>query len=143
MATSQAVPSNTVILNPCPTTYAFPDTPVVDKEINRSANGKDYTKPFSRSNAKTLEDASKIAQGVRDIRGHSDETAESVLVDFFNSAFDLYVRARFNPLVESDVSGPDKLIDKAAKAISDALGIPLEDARAQVVAQRKERGMDV
>jgi len=143
MSEKQAVTKPMVIM-----TYTD-KAPTVEKTINRDFSGTAYVQPFTRNNAGTFEDVSTICEAVAEswnkgVTVEADKsTGESVLVQFFNSALDLYVRSKVGPQLEASVEGPAKTIEKAAKSLAPALGLTLEQARDMIIAQRKSSGLPV
>lgn len=65
------------------------------------------------------------------------------LIGQFNYATDLTQRGPIRTQILAENEGPAKTIDKAAKALAIALGIPEAEARAQVVEARKAKGLPV
>lgn len=119
--------------------------PVVKKEMKRNIGQKDYILPFERNEAKTLDNCIDIATAIAQSESTDSKKveAEEILAAYFNSALDLSVRARLAPRLEAQVEGPGKQIDKAAKALSVALGVTEAEARDIVVTQRTSRGLPV
>lgn len=121
------------------------DAPVVEKELKRTVGGKDIVLPFNRNEAKKLDDVIAIATALATSESTESEKvdAETVIARYFNAAYDLSVRAKLVPQLESQIEGPGKQIDKAAKALAVALGISEAEAREQVVKGRTDRGLPV
>lgn len=121
------------------------EAPTVEKELNRTVGGKDYTLPFTRNNADSLDNVIAICTAIATSESTEKDKvdAEVVLARYFNSAYDLSIRAKLAPQLEAQVEGPGKQIDKAAKSLALALGISEAEAREIVVKGRKDRNLPV
>ena len=121
------------------------EAPTVEKELYRAIGGKDYYQPFTRNDATTLDHCIAIATAVavKESTTEKKVEAETVLARLFIAAYDLSLRPPLAAKLEAQVEGPGKQIDKAAKALSVALGISEAEARDQVVAGRTSRGLPV
>lgn len=81
--------------------------------------------------APTLDEDGEEKRGVPSVLG------------YFNYASDLAQRQPIRTQVLAENEGPGKTIDKAAKAYAVALGISEEDARVEIIASRKAKGLPV
>jgi hypothetical protein len=126
--------------------------PVKEKELYRDGGHADYYMKFDMNVPETLEHVIAVADAIAEEKTKEaqaeDKTAnpisgEAVLVKIFNGSLDLMVRAKLAPTLMAKIEGPSKTITKAAKAFAAAFGITEDEARAQVVAQMKAKGLPV
>ena len=119
--------------------------PAVEKELKRTVGGKDYVLSFTRNEAKTLDHVIAISTAIAANWSTADKKyeAEEVLCQYFNGSLDLGTRAALAGVLESQVEGPGKQIDKAAKSLALALGISEAEAREIVVKGRTDRNLPV
>lgn len=114
------------------------DIEAVDDKITTKVKGQDgkdveHSRAYRKLTAKTLKGASILS-----------ERSEKALLSYFNYAFDLGVRSRERNALLATLEGPEKAIDKAAKALVAAgLYAQESEARAFVVAQRQAAGLPV
>ena len=89
--------------------------------------------PYEKKQAETLEEALTLVEGKT-----QEEKLAAVLKDF-NYGNDLRVKSNVRRKWEQEHEDPEKAIKKAADALVVAIpGLSFENARAAIIAQRKE-----
>lgn len=118
------------------------DVPTKELELERTIGGAKFSQKFTRNNPVSLEQVGLIADVLAKNWSSTDKTytGEDVIVSMFTGSLDLYVRSKLVPALEARVDGPGKVIDKAAKGLSVALGMTEAEARVTVITQMKAAG---
>lgn len=118
-----------------------------------SPTGKDEDQPYAKLEALDVEGMAVLMGGKlnastptptegKDER--TDDEKRSGAADHFNYGLDLNVRQQIRNKLATELEGPSKTIEKAAKSLVEAgLHETLEEARAAVIAQRKAKGLAV
>lgn len=109
------------------------DLTVEQDEVTAKIEGKGEVKrEYTRYTAATMKGALILSEGKQ----------ADVLKDF-NYAYDLGVRSRERQALLAANEGPEKAIEKGVKGFMAAFGVSETEARAEVIKQRKERGLPV
>lgn len=118
-----------------------------------SPTGKDEVQPYAKLEAVTAEGMAILTGGKIEPatpapkEGKDERTPEQKrdgACDHFNYGLDLQIRQTIRGKLATELEGPAKTIEKLAKALlENGWADTIEDARAQVIAKRVEKGMAV
>jgi hypothetical protein len=118
-----------------------------------SPTGKDEAQPYAKLEALDAEGMAVLMGGKLEAATpaptegkdeRTDDQKRSGAADHFNYGLDLNVRQQIRGKLATELEGPSKTIEKAAKALVEAgMHDTVDEARAAVIAQRKAKGLAV
>ena len=118
-----------------------------------SPTGRDESQPYTKLDAVNTEGMAVLEMGKMEAETPKPESGKDErtdiqkrkgVADHYNYGKDLDVRQPIRQLLAAELEGPSKIIEKAAKMlIESGMADDIEDARAQVIAKRKAKGLPV
>ncbi len=127
---------------------------IVDVTIKAGAagNAKDEAQPYEQLLGVTFDGMVLLSGGKQEpqtprgddkVDGRTDEQKAKGAPDHFNYGLDLEVKRTLRKQLETEISGPSKIIERTAKLLFEQKMFPSMDAaRAHVKSMRAEAGLD-